>query len=68
MVLSSSFWGSLGDKYGRRRMLVWAIAFLGYFGLLSSLSPSFWWLLGLRFLVGFFIGSVPQVLRIQKQK
>ncbi len=63
MIVSSSFWGKLGDIYGRRRVLVWALFFLGYFGLLSTLAPSFGWLLVLRFAVGFFIGSLPQVNR-----
>lgn len=61
MMIASPFWGWLTDRYGRRWPLIWASLFLFYFGLLCSFAPSFKWLLFLRFLVGFFIGCVPQV-------
>ena len=61
MTLSSGFWGTLADKFGRKPTLLWTSAFLGYFGVLTAFSPSFRWVLFLRFLVGFFIGGVPQV-------
>ena len=60
MLLSSSIWGILADKYGRRAVLVVSIAFLFYFGVLSAAAPSFGWMLFLRYLVGFYIGGVPQ--------
>ena len=65
MMISSAFWGTLADKYGRKPTLIWTSVFLFYFGLLTAFSPSFEWVLFLRFLVGFFIGGVPQV-SIQK--
>ena len=61
MTISSGFWGTLADKFGRKPTLLWTSAFLGYFGVLTAFSPSFRWVLFLRFLVGFFIGGVPQV-------
>ncbi len=61
MMLGSPAWGSLSDKFGRRRPLVWATAFLFYFGMTCAIAPSFYWLLFLRFLVGFYIACVPQV-------
>ena len=61
MMISSAFWGALADKYGRKPTLIWTSVFLFYFGLLTAFSPSFEWVLFLRFLVGFFIGGVPQV-------
>ena len=61
MLLSSSIWGILADKYGRRTVLVLSISFLFYFGVLSAAAPSFGWMLFLRYLVGFYIGGVPQV-------
>lgn len=61
MMLASGFWGFLADKYGRRQTLIWATFFLFYFGLLTAFAPSFNWVLFIRFLVGFFIGGMPQV-------
>ena len=61
MLLSSSLWGILADKYGRRTVLVVSISFLFYFAVLSAAAPSFGWMLFLRYLVGFYIGGVPQV-------
>ena len=60
MLLSSSIWGILADKYGRRTVLLVSIGFLFYFGVLSAAAPSFGWMLFLRYLVGFYIGGVPQ--------
>jgi len=60
MTLSSGFWGILADKFGRKPILIWASSFLCYFGILTAFAPSFHWVLFLRFIVGFFIGSVPQ--------
>ena len=61
MMISSAFWGALADKFGRKLTLIWTSVFLCYFGFLTSFSPSFEWVLFLRFLVGFFIGGIPQV-------
>ncbi|GLH03869.1 Organic cation transporter protein [Gryllus bimaculatus] len=60
MMLSSTFWGNLSDRYGRKQALTLCAVLLFYYGLLSSLSPNFLWLLFLRGLVGFAIGCVPQ--------
>ena len=60
MMLSSTFWGTLSDKYGRRRSLGLASVLLAYWGILSAFSPTFGWLLFLRALVGFAIGCIPQ--------
>ena len=61
MTLSSTFWGTLADKFGRKPILVVTSVFLCYFGILTAFSPSFNWVLFLRFMVGFFIGAIPQV-------
>jgi len=61
MFLSSPFWGVMADKYGRRPTLILTALFLSYFGFLTTFSPSFGWVVFIRFLVGFFIGGVPQV-------
>eukprot|EP00095_Tigriopus_kingsejongensis_P011644 maker-scaffold564_size136232-snap-gene-0.31 protein:Tk11644 transcript:maker-scaffold564_size136232-snap-gene-0.31-mRNA-1 annotation:"synaptic vesicle 2-related protein" len=60
MMISSPIWGKVADSFGRRPTLIWTSFFLFYFGLLTSMSPSFEWVLFLRFLVGVFIGGVPQ--------
>ena len=61
MMLSSSVWGKMADQFGRRVTLILTSAFLAYFGLVTAFAPSFGWVLFLRFLVGIFIGGVPQV-------
>lgn len=60
MMLSSTFWGSLSDKYGRKPALTLCGILLFLYGLLSAVAPSLTWLLLLRGLVGFAIGAVPQ--------
>lgn len=85
MMLSSTFWGQLSDRCGRKPVYFNSLnCFLGtiilhlftsfgifqaltlcgvllfVYGFLSSLAPSFGWLLLLRGLVGFAIGCVPQ--------
>ncbi|XP_069135340.1 synaptic vesicle 2-related protein-like [Argopecten irradians] len=57
MFCSSSFWGSVCDKYGRRSELILCSVFTCYFGILSAFSPTFIWMLILRGLVGFGIGG-----------
>jgi putative MFS transporter len=64
MMISSPIWGKLADKYGRRTILMTASVFLFYFGFLTAFAPTFHWVLALRFLVGFFIGGMPQVCEI----
>ncbi|XP_060839119.1 synaptic vesicle 2-related protein isoform X1 [Rhopalosiphum padi] len=60
MMLSLPFWGSFSDKFGRKTALTLCSVLLFYFGILSSLSPNYTWLLILRGLVGFAIGCSPQ--------
>ena len=47
-------------QYGRRRALLLSGVYLFVYGLLSSFSVSYGWILFLRFMVGFNIGCVPQ--------
>ena len=50
--------GILADKYGRLRTMILAYSFSAYYSTLSSLSPSFFWMLALRFMFGIFVGGV----------
>ncbi|OWR45851.1 putative SVOP protein [Danaus plexippus plexippus] len=56
MMLSSTFWGNISDRYGRKTALSMCGVLLFYYGLLSAIAPNFLWLLFLRGLVGFAIG------------
>ncbi|XP_046683021.1 synaptic vesicle 2-related protein [Homalodisca vitripennis] len=60
MMVSSTFWGHISDRYGRKQALTMCAVLLFYYGLLSSLAPNYTWILVLRGLVGFAIGCVPQ--------
>lgn len=64
MGFSSSFWGNLADKYGRRMSLLLTAVWTCYFGFLSSLAPNYGWILLLRGLCGFGIGGAPQSVTI----
>jgi len=60
MMISSTFWGKISDRFGRKQALLISGIFLFFYGFLSTLSPSYPWILCLRFMVGFTIGAVPQ--------
>lgn len=60
MMMSSGFWGTICDKYGRKWELILCSTFTFYYGLLSAFSPNYIWMLILRGLVGVGIGGVPQ--------
>ncbi|GAB1602604.1 synaptic vesicle 2-related protein-like, partial [Argonauta hians] len=64
MMASSSLWGSFCDKYGRKTALIFSALFTCYYGVLSSVSPTFIWILVLRLLVGFGIGGAPQAITL----
>ena len=48
--------GALGDRFGRKRILVWGALMWGVMALLTGFAPSFAWLLGCRFLTGLAEG------------
>lgn len=60
MMISSSIWGNVADKYGRKLGLTMCMVWTLYYGLLSAFAPFYIWILVLRGLVGFGIGGVPQ--------
>ncbi|XP_052238699.1 putative transporter SVOPL [Dreissena polymorpha] len=59
MGTTSPFWGILADRYGRRNNLMLASVVVWYFGLLTSFSPSYFWILLLRGLVGAGMAGMP---------
>ncbi|XP_046839414.1 synaptic vesicle 2-related protein-like [Xenia sp. Carnegie-2017] len=62
MFVSSALWGKMCDLYGRKSGIVLSSAWIMYFGVLSSFSPSYNWILFLRFLVGCGVSGIGQVV------
>ncbi|KAL2092798.1 hypothetical protein ACEWY4_012596 [Coilia grayii] len=60
MMISSSLWGNISDKYGRKTGLRMSVLWSLFYGVLSAFSPIYGWILFLRALVGFGIGGAPQ--------
>ncbi|XP_052802513.1 putative transporter SVOPL isoform X2 [Mya arenaria] len=59
MGVLSPMWGMLADRYGRRNNLLLASFVVWYFGLLTSFSPTYAWVLILRGLVGGGMAGMP---------
>jgi MFS family permease len=64
MMLGSPTWGKICDTFGRKICLFFCTVFTFTFGLLSSFSPSFIYMLVFRGLVGFGIGGAPQAVTL----
>ncbi|CAH1393430.1 unnamed protein product [Nezara viridula] len=67
MMLSSTFWAYVSDKYGRKKALLLCAYLLLYYGALSSLSPNYMWILILRGIAGFAIGCIPQSVTLYSE-
>nr|XP_057907249.1 synaptic vesicle 2-related protein isoform X2 [Doryrhamphus excisus] len=67
MAFSSSFWGNLSDKYGRKKVLTICMCWTLYYSILSAFAPQYGWLLVLRGLVGFGIGGAPQSVTLYSE-
>ena len=50
MMISSTFWGKISDRFGRKQALIISGIFLFFYGFLSTFSPSYPWILCLRWL------------------
>ena len=61
--VSSPLWGKICDKYGRKSSVVISSFFVFYFGALSSISPTFIWMLVLRTLVGVGTGFFFEIIK-----
>src|SRR5699024_6786759 len=57
--LFSPIWGRIGDKYGRKKLLIMFAAGLGICLLLMGYATSVWELFLLRLLMGIFTGFIP---------
>lgn len=55
----SPIWGRLGDKIGRKKILIFSATGLALSVLLMGFATSVWQLFVLRFLMGVFTGFVP---------
>ncbi|XP_038559644.1 synaptic vesicle 2-related protein [Micropterus salmoides] len=60
MMISSSLWGNIADRYGRKTGLKMSVLWTMFYGLMSAFAPVYGWILVLRALVGFGIGGAPQ--------
>ena len=49
--------GPLSDRFGRKRVIEWCVAFFGILSLLSAFSPDLYTLVILRFLTGLGLGG-----------
>ena len=61
-VFFGMFWGSnafglLSDRIGRRKCFAATMIFIGFWGVMSALSPNVWVMMALRGLVGFGCGG-----------
>ena len=57
LIIGSSAMGAFSDKYGRKPAMVMGNAVLLFFELVSAASPTFGWILIMRFIVGIFISG-----------
>ena len=58
IMLTSAFWGRIGDRYGHKPMMIRALAGLSLTQLGLALSGDIWVILILRFLQGAFAGYI----------
>ncbi len=58
-LLFSPIWGRIGDKYGRKRILMISASGLGFSILLMGFATNVWQLFILRFFMGIFTGFIP---------
>ncbi|KAF8566462.1 hypothetical protein P879_02592 [Paragonimus westermani] len=56
-LIGSPIWGFVSDKFGRWPIVFTVLAMISYYGFLTTISPTFVWILILRFMVGFAIGG-----------
>jgi MFS family permease len=57
ILVGSQFWGFMGDRYGRKKAIVLTNGLTSVFGILSSFSPYYGWLLVMRIFTGFSLSG-----------
>ncbi|GMT21225.1 hypothetical protein PFISCL1PPCAC_12522, partial [Pristionchus fissidentatus] len=67
MMLSSTFWGRICDRIGRKWGLMFSALMACVCGIFSGLASSFYFFLFVRGLVGFGIGGVPQSITLYSE-
>jgi MFS family permease len=58
MLLTSTFWGRIGDRYGNRLMMVRALGGLAVTQLFVAIAQDVWTIMALRFLQGACAGYI----------
>lgn len=56
-LLGSPIWGYVSDRFGRWSTFFTVLSMIAYYGFLTAFSPTYPWILILRFMVGFAIGG-----------
>nr|QQY02592.1 synaptic vesicle glycoprotein 1 [Cryptocotyle lingua] len=56
-LIGSPIWGFISDRFGRWPTFFTVLTLISYYGFLTAVSPTYVWLLILRFAVGFAIGG-----------
>ncbi|MFJ2618478.1 MFS transporter [Glutamicibacter sp. NPDC087344] len=59
LALAVTPWAIISDGIGRRKVIAIALVASVVLGLLSTVAPSFQWLVGIRFLEGLALAGVP---------
>lgn len=62
MMFGAFLFGIIADKYGRRKVIVASAVLNTTFGLLTALSPNYYWVLIARTMVGFALSGAGQRL------
>lgn len=57
ILIGSFFWGKIAGRYGRKNAFLGACSTMTLAGFLSGASPSYYWLIFFRTVVGFGVGG-----------
>lgn len=62
MVIGAMTLGTMGDRIGRRKTLVYALVVIGVFSFIAAFSTALWQIVLLRFLIGIGMGGATPAL------
>jgi len=57
MLCGTAFWSILADKIGRKKVVIFSNLGCAVFGAISGLAPEIYFMLVMRFMVGFTVGG-----------